>query len=1074
MAGSGLRVDLLGGFRVTRDGHQVTGIRTARQQALLAYLVLRRDQPQPRQRLAFLFWPDSDEAQALTNLRRELHHLRRALPESDACLDVSERMLRWRPDAPCAVDVRLLEEAIGRAYPDGQPPVREALEEAVALYPGDLLPDSYDDWVLEERERLRQRCVRALEDLAELLEARRAYADAARHARRLLQLDPLHEATYRRLMRLLALNGDRAAAVQLYHVCATTLQRGLGVHPDAATQDAYRRLLELETSGAPGPAPGAASTLVGREKEWRHLLGAWRRAAAGESVCCVIYGEAGIGKTRLAEEFLSWCAAQRIPAVRSRSYAAEGRLAYSPIAEWLRAPALKAGLVALEEVWRAEIARLLPELAADRPGLAPSGAPPEGWERRRLFEALARGALATTPLVLFLDDLQWCDRDSLEWLRFLLRFDPTAPLLLLGTVRTEEQADNPTLSEVLLALRQSGQCEEIELASLGEAEATALAQQTAERRLDAPTLADVFRRTQGHPLFLVEFIRAGLPFRDGADDRTRPATLPPRVQAVIAARLAQLSPPARDLAGLAAAIGREFRLDVIREASDLEEPELIRALDELWRRRILREQAADAYDFSHDRIRDVAYAEVALPKRRLLHRRIAQALELLYATELDAASAQIASQYEQAGVPARAIQFYERAAREDTRLSASEGAIQHFRKALALLHRLPESAQRDRRELSLQLALTAPLNAVSGYATPEIEAALERVRALGERLGDTEAVMRCLWGLCGMQFVRGNIREQHTLATTFYRLAQKDGRFLIDSLHLLAGGLASAGALAQARDYFEQAIALYDFAHPRPTPFGSNLGVFLLAWESHTLWLLGYPDLAAERCLRAVAIADDLGHPYSQVLVRAYAAVLFQLRGETERSLAHAEEVHELCRKYSFVYYAEWCDILRAWARSGTEPAGALVGEIEAALDRLRAIHAETRRPYFLALLAEVHARAGRRAQAEAVVDAALATAAHNGDVWWTAELYRLKGEFGSPEAAEPLFLKALDVAQSQAAKSLELRAALSLARRWAAGGRHDEARALLAPVFGWFTEGFETPDLRDARAALSQTAPIP
>src|SRR5579864_7308823 len=174
MAGSGLRVDLLGGFRVTRDGHQVTGIRTARQQALLAYLVLRRDQPQPRQRLAFLFWPDSDEAQALTNLRRELHHLRRALPESDACLDVSERMLRWRPDAPCAVDVRLLEEALGRAYPDGQPPVREALEEAVGLYQGDLLPDCYDDWVLEERERLRQRCVRALEDLAELLEARRA------------------------------------------------------------------------------------------------------------------------------------------------------------------------------------------------------------------------------------------------------------------------------------------------------------------------------------------------------------------------------------------------------------------------------------------------------------------------------------------------------------------------------------------------------------------------------------------------------------------------------------------------------------------------------------------------------------------------------------------------------------------------------------------------------------------------------------------------------------------------------------------------------------------------------------
>ncbi len=717
--------------------------------------------------------------------------------------------------------------------------------------------------------------------------------------------------------------------------------------------------------------------------------------------------------------------------------------------------------------WLQGIVRRLPELAAERPGLSLPAPAVEGWQRRHFFEALAQGVLATAPLLLFLDDLQWCDRDSLEWMRFLLRFDRGARLLLVGTVRTEEQADNRALSEALLALRQNGQLEEIELSYLSEAETATLAQRIAERRLDARALAEIFHRTQGHPLFLVEIIRSGFPFRDSGDAAQGPATLPPRVQAVIAARLAQLSSPARELAGLAAAVGRDFRLDLIREASDLEEPDLIRALDELWQRRILREQTADAYDFSHDRLRDAAYAGVSPVKRRLLHRRIAQALELLHPSDLDAVSAQLAAQNDQAGLPGRAIEFYERAAREATRLCASEEAIRHFTKALGLLHRLPESARRDRQELSLQLALTEPLNAVSGYATPEMETALDRARTLGERLGDDRAIMRSLWGLCGLHFVRGNIRKQNTLADAFYRLARESGQFLVDSLHQLAGGLASAGAFVQARDYFEQAIALYDFAHPRPTAFGSDLGVFLLAWESHTLWLLGYPDQARERSLRAIRIADALGHPYSRALARAYAAVLFQFCREMERSRTYGEEAHALCRKYNFVYYAEWGAIIRAWARSAVNSGDDAIGEIEDALNRLRSMGAETRRPYFLSLLAQVHARAGRPAQAEAVLEAALATAADHHDLWWIAELHRLKGELTRPESVEPSFSRALEIARSQAGKSLELRSAVSLARRWATKGRHDEARALLAPIYGWFTEGFDTPDLLEAHAVL-------
>jgi DNA-binding SARP family transcriptional activator len=713
-----LHIHLLGDFRLVYDSTPVTSVNTARLQSLLAYLVLHRNAPQARHYLAFLFWPDSTEAQAHTNLRNLLYHLRQALPEADRFLHTDTQTLQWRAEALFTLDVADFERAVAQAEQAGQTgdqvALRTALEEAVTLYRADLLPSCYDDWILSERERLRQAFTEALERLILLLEDQRDYRAAIGYAQRLLRHDPLHEATCRRLMRLQALSGDRAGALRTYHTCATVLQRELAVEPSPATREAYQRLLQTDTLPAPSPAQGlglaAVSPLVGRHEEWARLQAAWQAAAAGGPHFVLVEGEAGMGKTRLAEELLQWANRQGIAQAKARCYAAEGGLAYAPVVAWLRARPLPP----LEPIWHSEIARLLPELLVEHPDLPLPGPLTEAWQRRRFFEALARAILeGSHPLLLLMDALQWCDRGTLEWLHYLLRFDAKARLLVVGTCRPEEMGDDHPLVSLLQALRHDGQLTEIELGPLGEAETEALAANMAGGELDPDLAACLYRETEGIPLFVVEIGRSGVPVGDQEPEPGEwetvcwPEPLPPRVKAAFMARLAQLSPSARELAGLAATIGREFTFAVLAQASDSDEDTLVRALDELWQRRIVREQGTDAYDFSHDKLRQAAYASLSAARQRLLHLRVAQALEAVYAHNLDPVSGQVAAHYERAGQPEQAIPYYQRAAESAQRIYANEEAIRYYQQALALLETAPPGqsgvATQWRQEMSTKL-----------------------------------------------------------------------------------------------------------------------------------------------------------------------------------------------------------------------------------------------------------------------------------------------------------------------------------------------------------------------------------
>ncbi|HEY6406360.1 MAG TPA: AAA family ATPase, partial [Ktedonobacteraceae bacterium] len=423
---------------------------------------------------------------------------------------------------------------------------------------------------------------------------------------------------------------------------------------------------------------------------------AWRKAAGGHPHVVILSGEAGIGKTRLAEEMVAWVSRQGMTTASAHCYAAEGRLAYAPVTAWLHEAVVQTGLPALADVWLTEVARLAPEVLIKQPKLPRPTPMTEGWQRQHFFEALAHAVLnARQPLLLLLDDLQWCDNETLEWVHYLFRIELGTRLLLIGTVRTEEILPGHPLVAFLGALQREGLVTEIALGPLTTTETTSLAEHIMGHQIDPAISNTLHHETEGNPLFVVEIARAGTlgqGLRAQPDTRIpiplltySASTLPPTVQTVLATRLAQLSTQAHEVANVASVIGREFMFPVLARASGESEDTVVRGLDELWQRRIVREGAGETYDFSHDKLREMAYTSLSSAYQRLLHRRIAEAFEAVYAEDLDAVSGQIAVHYERAGLPVRAIPYYRRAGETALRVYANADAITAFQRAAALL-----------------------------------------------------------------------------------------------------------------------------------------------------------------------------------------------------------------------------------------------------------------------------------------------------------------------------------------------------------------------------------------------------
>jgi tetratricopeptide (TPR) repeat protein len=477
------------------------------------------------------------------------------------------------------------------------------------------------------------------------------------------------------------------------------------------------------------------------------------------------------------------------------------------------------------------------------------------------------------------------------------------------------------------------------------------------------------------------------------------------------------------VAGLAAAVGTNFTLDLLTEASDLDVGTVVGAVDELWRRRIVRE-FGDGYDFSHDLLRDTAYAHVSPPKRWLLHRRVAQALELLHADDAATVSAQLAEQYARGGRPGRAVAYYRRAADVAAGMFAHAEAIRLHQEALSIVRRLPAGKDRDRQELEVLEAMAAPLNARYGYSSPELQRALERSIDLAESLGRKDSTLTGLVALWGTQFVQGRIADGYQTATRALTLVDPDSE-LSGPAHLAVGGSAvSLGRPAEGLRHLELAAKLASDA-VRLT-IGTRADVHGTAFAAHAHWLLGHDAEALSASHEAIELARVIDDPYCLAVALAYGSITHQMRDELPELRGHVGELRELCGRYGFAYYREWGLILDGWSR----PDGSGLDLARQGLANLKAAGSFARRPYWLSLLADLLARHDLTDAAQAALDAALRGGRERDDLWWLPEVMRLRAAYDGPEEAISRLRSAAEMAAAHGSVGLLRRCEHDLAGR--------------------------------------------
>jgi class 3 adenylate cyclase/predicted ATPase/ABC-type transport system involved in cytochrome c biogenesis ATPase subunit len=840
--------------------------------------------------------------------------------------------------------------------------------------------------------------------------------------------------------------------------------------------------------------------LIGREDELDFLLERQRLAWKGEGQIVLILGEPGIGKSRLVAALAERIAGGSHVRLRYQCSPYHTNSALHPfIAQLERAAGFKADDAPEQKLDKLEafLAMGASQVQTVAPLFAALLSIPLGerytplalsstQQRRRTLAALLdqfEGLARRQPILLSFEDAHWADATSLELLDLTVERVRQLPVLALFTFRPEFEppwAGLPNVGTLTLGRLDRNDVENM------------VARVTGGRPLPTEVMKQIVAKTDGNPLFVEELtktvLEAGILIENGEgyrlDGPLPPLAIPETLQDSLMARLDRLA-PVREIAQIGAAIGREFSYSLLRALVERDETALKDALAQLEQAELVfhRGEPPDAiYTFKHVLVQEAAYENLLKSRRQVLHQRIAQALEKEFPETAKTEPELLALHYAGAGLADPAISYWQTAAEQALQRSANVEAANHFRQALALLATLPESEERDERELDLQTRLGATLTTVKGFAAPEVAAAYGRARILCRESQAPAQKFSVLRGLWVYDLVRAEWQAAGDLAEEMLALAddQQNIGYELESHRAFGMTLLWRGMIVRARQHLEEGRRLYDPEQHRIHAFryGNDPGIACLVHEAFALWVLGYADQALVTSRRAVTLARQLGHPFSLAQALIYSLFIHQCRGEPQVIKKLVDEVKTLALEHGFPFWQAEAGIMAGWATAAQGRSREGIVQLRNGVTDFLATGARMDKPRWLALLAEAYGINNQPDEGLEAVNEALRVVDETKECFFQARLCQLNGDLllrkGLPDAevaAEIQFREALAIARRQQAKSWELCAATSLARLWRAQSRRREAHDQLAPIYGWFTEGFDTADLKDAKVLLDELA---
>jgi class 3 adenylate cyclase/predicted ATPase len=847
----------------------------------------------------------------------------------------------------------------------------------------------------------------------------------------------------------------------------------------------------LRASGG-GRRSGARNLtpLVGRGEETAMLMRRWERARQGDGQLVLIVGEPGLGKSRLIEEFhnrlrdtphtwLEWSCSQLLQNTPLHPIAEWGRLRFggADVPAEQRLADLESSLAQVKLDPAENVSLLAPLLEIPLPQERASILAPEELRRRQLA-ALTGWMMAgarVQPIVLAFEDLHWADPTTLDVLGGMAERGALAPLFIVATTRPEfrppwgMRSHHGTIS---LSPLDREQVREM------------VAELSARHALPREVMEGVAARTGGVPLFVEEVTRLLLE-RGGQGGIL---SIPPTLQQSLMARLDRLG-PAREVAQVGSVIGRGFSYGLLRAVAGMEDGPLQMALERLAEADILLVEGLPPesdYRFKHALIQDAAYENLLKSRRQVLHRRVGEALlENLTATAAVEPEL-MAHHFTQAGLTESAIEWWGKAGQRSLESSALVEAVEQITRAIAQIATLPATSVLRREEIKLQVALISPLMHLKGYAAEQTKVAVERARllieqaeALGEPPEDPLLLFSVLFGVWVASYVAFNGGVMRNLAAQFLALARKQGTTvpLMVGNRMMGTSMLLTGDIAESRAHLDRAIALYDPVQHRSlaTRLGQDVRVSIWSYRSFALWSLGYPAAALADADQALKDARQIGHATSLMFALAVTSwTLIQCANYATANI-QLDEVVGLAGEKGALYWKAQGTLEQGWLFALTGKASDAVHKIISGLAEWQSTGSTLLMPFNLSCLATAYAELGKFDDAWRCIGEAMTTAETTHERLWQAEIHRMAGDIAllapDPDAAkaEAYFERAIEVARGQRAKSWELRAAIGMARLWRDQGKQQEAHDLLAPIYGWFTEGFDTFDLKKARTLLDE-----